>query len=87
MHAFISTFAALFYAFGPPIGSYLWTLIVVFGMHVCFNMKGAERFVIFCCPSLSSSTVAPMTRHEREVAVILMAQNHCNPRANPEEKA
>ena len=92
VHAFISTFAALFYAFGPPIGSYLWTLIVVLGMHVCFNMKGGDRFFMLCCPALTSSplAVAPMTRHQREVAAIMKAQarNHVdNPRPNAEREA
>jgi hypothetical protein len=66
-HACISTFAALFYAYGPPIGYYLWTAFVLLGMHVCFNMKIEQS----CCPV---RVIDALSRHDREVAVILLAR-------------
>jgi hypothetical protein len=64
VHAAISSLAAILYVHGGSIGFEIWTLLVLVGMHITFNMR-VEKWSI-CAPN----KVRALTRSEREVEVM-----------------
>jgi hypothetical protein len=69
-HAITSSFAALYYAYGGRAGYDTWTLFVIAGMHLWFNV----RLEVYFCPV---EPRAMKTRNEREREVRVGRAEEC----------